>query len=109
MMEQVLDVTLKNETYGHSEEQVKEFYATFKDNLENYKTINHDVVDILFGLVDFAKFKESILAYKKGCIDTDAATAQKENQELMSGKQGYEYEEFLKEYNLDLDDKSNGW
>ena len=35
LMEQILDVTLKNETYGHLlgvEEQVKEFYKTFKDN-----------------------------------------------------------------------------
>ena len=29
MMEQVIDVTLQNETYGHTEEQVKEFYKTF--------------------------------------------------------------------------------
>lgn len=57
LMEQILDVTLKNETYGHTEEQVQAFYSTFKDNLETYKQMNDDVMDILFGLVDFAKFK----------------------------------------------------
>ena len=27
----------------------------------------------------------------------------------MSGKQGLEYDEFMKEFNLNLDDKANGW
>ena len=72
LMEQILDVTLKNETYGHSDEQVSEFYKTFKNNLEAYKAIDEDVMDILFGLVDFSKFKASILEYKKGMKDTDA-------------------------------------
>lgn len=39
----------------------------------------------------------------------DADTAEKENKELMKGKQGFEYEEFLAEYNKDLDDKAHGW
>ena len=66
-------------------------------------------MDILFGLVDFNKFKQSILTYKKGFKDTDANQAEKVNQELMEGKQGMEYEEFMKEFNLNLDDKANGW
>ena len=66
-------------------------------------------MDILFGMVDFTKFKESILAYKKGFKNMDADQAVKENQDLMKGKQGLEYEEFMKEYNLNLDDKANGW
>ena len=34
--------------------------------------MNEDVMDILFGLVDFSKFKKSILEYKKGMTDTNA-------------------------------------
>ena len=75
LMEQILDVTLKSDTYGHSEEQVKAFYKTFKENHETYKAMNEDVMDLLFGLVDFTKFKSSILEYKKGFVDTSAEQA----------------------------------
>ena len=65
-------MTLKNEQYGHSEEQVEGFYKTFKDNIEHYKTMNADVMDTLFGMVDFSHFKKSLLEYKKGVTDSDA-------------------------------------
>ena len=109
MMEQILDVTLKNETHGHSEAQVEHFYQTFKENMEAYKAMNEDVMDVLFGMVDFNKFKQSVLEYKKGFQNADADQTAKENQELQSGKQGLEYEEFMKEYNRDPDEKGSGW
>lgn len=109
LMEQILDVTLKNETHGHSEQDVDRFYETFKENKELYKSMNEDVMDLLFGLVDFTKFKASLLEYKKGIVNMDASDVDAENQKLMSGKQGLEFDEFMKEYNLDPDDKSNSW
>ena len=109
LMEQILDVTLKGEGHGHTEEQVDKFYETFKDNQELYKNMNEDVMDLLFGLVDFAKFKTSLLEYKAGCIDKDAGEVEKENQAMMSGKQGLELDEFMKQYNENPDDKSTGW
>ena len=108
-MEQILDVTLKNETYQHSDEQVDQFYSTFKDNQEVYRGMNEDVMDTLYGLVDFQKFKTSVLEYKKGCVDQDVDSAMAENREMIQSKQGYNYEEFLAEYNKNPDDKSTGW
>ena len=79
LMEQLIDVTLKNETHGHSEEKVNHFYETFKDNQENYKAINEDVMDLLFGLVDFSKFKSSLLEYKKGAVNQAAGDIENSN------------------------------
>lgn len=56
-MEKMLDVTLKNEKYGYSDDWVTLFYSTFKDNIETYKALNEDVMETLFGLVDFVTFK----------------------------------------------------
>ena len=86
LMEQILDVQLKSETHGHSEEEVDTFYQTFAQHKDAYKEINDDVMDLLFGLVDFTKFKTSVLEYKKGCVDHDAKEVDVENKKLISGK-----------------------
>ena len=108
-MEQILDVTLKNDIYNHSDDEVDLFYQTFKSHQEAYKAIDEDVMDLLFGLVDFSKFKNSVLEYKRGCINKDAGEVDEENKHLITGKQGFEFEEFLKEFEVNPDDKSNSW
>ena len=62
ILEEIIAAKLK-ETY--SEDQVENFYLTFKDNLAKYEAENPIAVDIIFGLIDFDKFKQSILRYKK--------------------------------------------
>ena len=106
LMEHLLDATLKNDTYNHTDEEVDEFYTSFKEESKVYITANEDVMDLLFGLVDFQKFKRSVLEYKKGCID-DKAT--EDSSKLEYGKQGYDYDEFMKEYHSNPDDKASGW
>lgn len=98
MMEKVLDVTLKDQ-YKHQEADVDAFYGSFKDLRASYETMNSDVMDTLFSMVDFSKFKECLLDYKRGMINMDAGDAQDENAKLQSGKQGLDFDEFLKEYN----------
>ena len=44
--------------------------------------MNEDVMDLLFGLVDFQKFKSSILEYKKGCVNKDAEESLAESKKL---------------------------
>lgn len=46
-------------------EDVDTFYGAFKDNISVYELENSLVVEIIFGLIDFAKFKASILRYKE--------------------------------------------
>lgn len=81
MMEKVLDVTLKGQ-YGHSEADVEQFYATFKDNKHGYEAINSDVMDTLFSMVDFSKFKQSLLEYKRGMNDQGEKEALEDNARL---------------------------
>ena len=49
-----------------TDEDIQEFYSTFKGNLEKYEKIDVETVDVLFGFIDFEKFKEKLVTYKKG-------------------------------------------
>lgn len=48
----------------YSNDQIESFYAGFKDNLPAYKKINPEVVETLFGFIDFESFKKGILLAK---------------------------------------------
>jgi ADP-ribosylation factor 2-binding protein len=61
ILEQIIEANLKEK---YSDEQIELFYTTFKDNLSQYEKINPEVVDTLFGFIDFEKFKKSILLHK---------------------------------------------
>ena len=72
VMEQFVDFKLKEK---YSDEQITAFYEEFKVNFKNYEASNKDSVEVLFGLIDFEKFKEAVLNYKKG-IDEGKASAE---------------------------------
>ena len=57
----MIEANLKEQ---YSDEEIELFYSTFKDNLSKYEKINPEVVDTLFGFIDFEKFKKSILLHK---------------------------------------------
>ena len=61
ILEEMIEANLKEK---YTNEQIEAFYASFKDNLSNYEKINPEVVDTLFGFIDFEKFKKAILLQK---------------------------------------------
>jgi len=50
---------------------LQEFLEGFKVNYKKYE--NQDAVDVLFSFTDFLKFKENMISYKKGFINTNQA------------------------------------
>ena len=72
LMEQLIEMNLK-EKYSVSDEDVKAFYDTLKQEgaITTYQTLNNDTLEILFGFIDFDKFKRSMLDAKKGMVNTE--------------------------------------
>ena len=58
-------------------EDIDIFYATFSDNMAKYEAEDAVTVNSLFSFIDFNKFKESILLYKKDRDDSAAVLDQK--------------------------------
>jgi len=54
---------------NHTQESIDQFYDQFKANFPRYNLENNIAVDILFGAIDFSKFKDSMLKFKRGTID----------------------------------------
>ena len=54
-------------------EDIDDFYTTFVDNMKQYEAEDAVTVNSLFSFIDFEKFKESILLYKKDRDNSDAA------------------------------------
>jgi hypothetical protein len=50
-------------------EDIDTFYETFVDNMPKYEIEDSITVNSLFSFIDFEKFKESILLYKKDKVD----------------------------------------
>lgn len=48
-----------------SQEDIDEFYEKFKERMAEYNEANSGAVDVLFGFVDFDKFKKNILRHKQ--------------------------------------------
>ena len=63
ILEQIIETKLR-ETF--SDDDIKSFYKSFKDNLPEYEKINVETVDTIFGFTDFDKFKQTIVTYKRG-------------------------------------------
>lgn len=50
-------------------EDIDTFYETFVENMQKYEAEDSMAVNSLFSFIDFEKFKESILLYKKDRVD----------------------------------------
>ena len=61
ILEEIIEINLKDK---YTDDQIEEFYASFKDNMPAYQKINPEVVESLFDFIDFEKFKKSILLSK---------------------------------------------
>ena len=48
----------------HTKEDLDAFYLSFKDKLPEYKAKNPEVVDMLYGFIDFDQFKKQMINAK---------------------------------------------
>ena len=62
IMERVIDEQLNAK---FSEEKCEAFYQHFQANYPKYEKIDNDLVEKLFTMIDFMKFKEQMLNLKK--------------------------------------------
>ena len=69
LLENIIVVKLEQKFQS---DDVDNFYATFVENIAKYEAEDAVTVNSLFSFIDFNKFKESILLYKK---DRDDSTA----------------------------------
>lgn len=76
----------------------------FKDNFKQYEGENEEVVDTLFGFVDFNRFKQQMLQFKAGCVDYDPT---KYAAYTDYSKKGQEY--FYAVIGEDVNNKKLGW
>ena len=55
ILDSVVEANLKEK---FTNDQIDAFYLSFKDNLQEYKRINPEVVNTLFSFIDFEAFKK---------------------------------------------------
>ena len=101
ILEQTIDTRLIE---SFTQEQIQSFYINFATNFQEYQKLDPDTVDVLYGFIDFNKFKQLVLQIKKGEITVKVEN----NQELMVDQIGGE-KFFWDLYKEDVNDKSNGW
>jgi len=102
ILDEVIETNLRSK---YSEDEVKNFYDTFKDNLQRYEEENHDGLDCLFGFLDFDKFKTYVLKLKAGKFEYTPKELE-EGTDQMLMKDTSSFEEYLAE---DVNNKKLGW
>ena len=88
-----------------SQEDIDEFYEKFKERMAEYNEANSGAVDVLFGFVDFDKFKKNILRHKQdmALMSTDAGN---DNEKIVTLQSHDIFWDLIKE---DLNDKKLKW
>jgi ADP-ribosylation factor 2-binding protein len=71
IVEKIIEAKLQD-NYGHTDAEIEQFYSDFKADMSEFEKEDKNTVDLLYGLVDFMKFKKSMLSYVKGVVDTKA-------------------------------------
>ena len=103
ILEQCIDAKLYTK---FQEEQVNAFYKDFKDNWKLYETEDSEVVETLFGFIDFNKFKKQMLEFKSGAINWDKSKLEAESA-IVHGLKTPQF--FWDRLSEDITDKSLGW
>jgi len=67
ILENLIEVQLKND-HGFTQEEIKAFYDTLEANKASYEEKDAEAFDVLYGFVDFNKFKKSMLEFKASNI-----------------------------------------
>lgn len=111
-MEKLIEARLINE-YGHSNAEIEQFYEDFKQDMKLYEQEDLDTVDILYSMVDFVKFKKSMLTYVKGAINTTATKEEESEQNQLMTTAGStseeQYADFQSIMNEPLEGKDSLW
>ena len=71
IMDKCIEAKLKDE-HNFSEDAIKQFMETFKDNKQAYEQANSDTFDTLYGFIDFEQFKQMMITFKKSA-DTNTS------------------------------------
>ena len=105
ILEEIIEANLKEK---YTDEEITEFYFNFGERFEEFKKLNPEVVDQLFGFIDFEEFKKSILLSK----NMDDENFKKDDRTAAEGvKSTFEEDKafFMKVLEEDLKDSSLGW
>ena len=100
ILEEIIEINLKDK---YTDDQIEEFYASFKDKIPEYRKINPEVVDSLFDFIDFEKFKKSILL-SKNMTDENFKKGDRTAADLASNSHEAEVEFFKKLMQEELTD-----
>ena len=68
MCDELVTAKLKDK---HDSEKVEKFYENFADNMAAYREKDELTVETLYGIIEFSKFKETILRFKKDNVQFD--------------------------------------
>lgn len=99
LLETAIESVLKEK---NSEEEINSFYLDFKENYDSYKGSNDEAFAVMNASIDFAKFKQQMLDYKRGVSDVD----KKDQEKLNTEGDGLEFFTLMKE---DFKDSKSGW
>lgn len=61
-MEQLIEVKL---TEKYTDTEVEQFYIAFEADYKRFEQEDQNSFEIIFSMIDFLKFKETMLRYKK--------------------------------------------
>ena len=99
LCETAIDAVIKAK---FSEDEIQAFYVDFSENYDNYKGQSDDAFLVMNALIDFQKFKEQMLEYKKGVTDEAA----KDQEKLEMADDGLSFQQLMKE---DFNNPTLGW
>ena len=103
LIEQLIESQLK-EKNGYSDQDLDEFYKSLKEDgaIKRYQETNNDTLEILYGFIDFDKFKLQMLKAQKGVQDKDSKETVEEYKENVNAKHSFSFEDFKKIESEDL-------
>mmetsp|Transcript_8513 Transcript_8513/g.14340 ORF Transcript_8513/g.14340 Transcript_8513/m.14340 type:complete len:158 (-) Transcript_8513:633-1106(-) len=97
ILDQLIEAKLREQ---YDEEQIKQFYASFAQNFKQYEAVDSDAVEVLYGFINFEKFKEAILKFKRGAQENAEGAKSEKPDDFTKQDEGL-FHELIKE---DLND-----
>mmetsp|Transcript_19125 Transcript_19125/g.29312 ORF Transcript_19125/g.29312 Transcript_19125/m.29312 type:complete len:115 (+) Transcript_19125:253-597(+) len=99
--------------FGHSDEEMDNFYLTFKDKFKAYEAKDPESVDILYGFLDLEKFFKQMVDTAKmlsAKVDTNQANAEyKAELQKDAEREKVSVQEYIEMLDKDVEDPANGF